>query len=109
MGHSYTIDKKTKKTIEYSKRHDNGEETTVRVKAGVGPNAIEPQWEVRVLDPNGNKHLGHFDSKDAARKRATRWMNNHPKGVSGSISAVGAVGKMDETAGSIFTGGGMFE
>lgn len=108
MAHSYrkTVDIAGK--VAYEKIHDNGDVTEVLVEETVGSNATDLVWKVSVSDSNGSPTIGKYPTKQKARKAATRWMNNHPKGVTGPGGAMGAVNAMEDATNSIFTGGGRF-
>lgn len=104
MAHGYRKAREDSNGIIYEKNHENGDTTTVQVDP-VGTEATGGQsYVVVVRDPNGNQRLGRFETKEAARKRATQWMNNHPKGVQR-----GVMGSMEQGTKLIYTGGGLFE
>lgn len=106
--HSYRKTVDTAGKVAYEKIHDNGDVTEVIVEERVGSTATDLVWAVSVSDSNGSPSLGTFETKTEARKAATQWMSNHPKGVQGGGGSMGTVNAMEEATNSIFTGGGRF-
>lgn len=101
MPHGYTIDVDTTDLLKYSKRHQNGEVTEVEIT-----NRIPGEdWEVKVKDPRGGANLGTFGTKEQAKRKASKWMKNNPKGVPGSNKGISGYGK--GTAGLGEMGGGI--
>lgn len=108
MAHGYRITADDETGTVYRKTHDNGESTEVSIDEAGTEATGGVKWMVNVTDPNGGFRLDTFQTKQAARNRATQWMSNHPKGVTGPGGAMGAVNAMEDATNSIFTGGGRF-
>lgn len=108
--HGYEIVRDSSDMVVYSKTHNNGEQTTVQLDKVGTKAAGGTSWLVNVSDPNGSRRIGKFDTKSSARQAATRWMNNHPKGVHGvgGDSGHGVLDSMQSGVDGVFTGGGRF-
>lgn len=108
MAHGYTITADDDAGRVYKKTHDNGEVTEVSIDKVGTKEAGGVKWLVQVTDPNGSVRIGKFPVRQNARRAATEWMNNHPKGVQGPQGGPAVMNAMEEATDSIFHGGGFF-